>query len=601
MTHKLTLLLTAIALVLPATEARGEELLRLEKPALYDLQVVGFELSRGGTLVVDAVGRGGRGEYRDWSWVKDMVYQWSWDEDEDEDVLDVYAWILDGATREPVWVMLGGDTDRYERSRTLRETQEEIDLEPGRYELYFFSGYGWLANLKDEGRRYDRSSRDDRRMSRQAEEIEEELEDCFVTLSSDEIGASAVRTFDVTGELPDALVRMNRMGDGELRRSGFALSQDSSVRVYALTEYVLGDDNAADFGWIVDADSGERVFDMSDRRGSRAGGGRKNRLIDRDVRLDAGRYILYYGTDDSHSYEQFNVNPPHDPMNWGVTLLPGRDFQASAFSTFDPPGRGEALIDFSRAEDSDSHEQAFRLRKDTELQVYALGEAEDEGWYFYDYGWIADARSGETVWEMDDRNSYPAGGAEKNRMVDETIQLPAGDYVAFYVTDGSHSYEDWNAAAPFDPEAWGMQIFPGPSFSSGDLELVDLKEYEAESGILVRITRVGDHERIRERFELEAETEVEIYAVGEGTGGDMYDYGSIRDRDNRRTVWEMDYRDTEHAGGASKNRMVRDRIRLPAGRYEVVYETDGSHSFDGWNARRPDDPLSWGITVRVAE
>jgi hypothetical protein len=103
---------------------------------------------------------------------------------------------------------------------------------------------------------------------------------------------------------------------------------------------------------------------------------------------------------------------------------------------------------------------------------------------------------------------------------------------------------------------------------------------------------------VRERFQLDRATDVEIYALGEGSGNEMYDFGWIRDLDSRRIVWEMDYRDTEHAGGAQKNREVRDRVKLEAGEYEVIYETDGSHSFGDWNDRQPDNPLMWGITLR---
>jgi hypothetical protein len=110
-----------------------------------------------------------------------------------------------------------------------------------------------------------------------------------------------------------------------------------------------------------------------------------------------------------------------------------------------------------------------------------------------------------------------------------------------------------------------------------------------------------DHERERVRFDLDKDTQVQIYALGEGTDGEMYDYGWIRNRDSGKTIWQMEYRDTEHGGGARKNRVERDSIELPAGRYELVYVTDGSHSFEGWNDRRPDDPMSWGITVRRAE
>lgn len=437
-------------------------------------------------------------------------------------------------------------------------------------------------------------------MSRDLEEVEEDLRDCRVTLTSSDLSGGDVRTFEVDGGLPGALFRATQLGDSQLVKQGFSLSQEGSVRIYATLEYGRGDDNAADFGWIVNADTGKRVWDGSDRRGKNAGGARKNRLIDRDVRLDAGRYMLYYGTDDSHSFEQFNANPPHDPLNWGITLLPGRDFNASSFSMFDVAERGEPLIDFSRARDGDFFERGFRLSRDADLHVYALGEATSDHWDFHDYGWIADAETGQTVWEMDDRNVVPAGGSEKNVMFDDLVRLPAGDYIAFYVADDSHAFDDWNSAAPFDGDAWGMRIYPSGG-NDGGFALIAAEDLKRESGVLARIVRVGDHERERERFELTETTRVQIYALGEGSSGHMYDYGFIRDRERNRTVWEMDYRDTDHAGGASKNRMIDDEIELPAGTYEVVYETDGSHSFEGWNDRRPDDPMGWGITVKKAK
>ena len=366
-------------------------------------------------------------------------------------------------------------------------------------------------------------------------------------------------------------------------------------------EYPRGDDEPADFGWILDLATGERVWDMSDRRGRRAGGASKNRVLDREFDLPAGRYLLIYGTDDSHSAEEFNADPPFDPHAWGVQLLPGEGFQRGAFRTFEAPERAAPLIDFSRARDDDFHEQAFRLSRETALHVYAIGEGVDDGWTWVDYGWILDASTRETVWEMDDRNTDPAGGAAKNRMFDGVVTLPAGDYVAFYVSDDSHSWEEFNAAAPFDPQAWGMQISAAEPSGASAVSLIDRDDVARASGMLVDITRMRDDDRERVRFTLDRATEVEIFAVGEGDHDRMYDYGWIRDLDSRRVVWEMDYRDTDHAGGASKNRMQRDRMTLPAGEYEAVYETDGSHAFGDWNMNRPDDPLSWGMTVRKVD
>jgi hypothetical protein len=306
--------------------------------------------------------------------------------------------------------------------------------------------------------------------------------------------------------------------------------------------------------------------------------------------------MLVFGTDDSHSAAEYNAPPPDDPWAWGVQLIPEDRADGSAFRDMEVPSRGDPRIDFSGAGDDEFFEQAFRMKRDGRVHVYALGEGVDDGWTWVDYGWIVDAKSGKTVWSMTDRNTFYAGGADKNRMFDGGVELTRGDYVLFYVTDGSHSREEFNAAAPFEPDAWGLQLFAGD-----ELELLAADEIEQPEGVLVSITRVRDNDRVRERFTLDRETRVEVHAVGEGAGDEMYDFGWIRELEGRRVVWEMDYRDTDHAGGAQKNREVREVISLPPGEYEVIYETDGSHAFGDWNDRQPDNPLMWGITVRRAD
>ena len=86
-----------------------------------------------------------------------------------------------------------------------------------------------------------------------------------------------------------------------------------------------------------------------------------------------------------------------------------------------------------------------------------------------------------------------------------------------------------------------------------------------------------------------------IFAIGEGQGSEMFDYGWIED-DKGSRVWEMKEPQTTHAGGAGKNRKVDVQINLPAGNYKLRYKTDDSHSFDHWNALPPDINF-WGITV----
>ena len=123
---------------------------------------------------------------------------------------------------------------------------------------------------------------------------------------------------------------------------------------------------------------------------------------------------------------------------------------------------------------------------------------------------------------------------------------------------------------------------------------------EEDKNILIRMTRIGDYEKKRQSFELTEDGKVYIYAVGEGTHGDMYDYAWIENSETGRVVWEMTYRKTERAGGARKNRLFDDTVYLKEGEYDVYYRTDDSHSFEEWNDSPPYDPESWGITIYSA-
>ena len=199
---------------------------------------------------------------------------------------------------------------------------------------------------------------------------------------------------------------------------------------------------------------------------------------------------------------------------------------------------------------------------------------------------------------MTDDNTRGAGGSEKNRMFDGLVTLPAGRYVAHYISDGSHAAGTWNSARPFDAQAWGMRIEPGRGLDVGSVRLLDEQQLAQSDDILVRIAYVGDDERVRQEFTLDRHSTVEIRAIGEGSSGSMHDYGFLRANDSGRVVWEMDYDETRHAGGANKNRMVTRRVQLEPGAYEAVYVSDGSHSFRGWNAESPRDPTDWGLTVR---
>jgi hypothetical protein len=420
------LLIVSLALLMAGPSAAGT-FLSLEKPDSSGLMTAGFELGHAAELRIEAVGLAPR--------ARSSFGLWIGGSPAGEPFL-VYSWILDAATRRPVWVMDRG-TSPLGGSPRLRRAEGSVRVPAGRYEVYLFSGVGAPPG---QGRQRPREpSWWERALDYfSGSEPEQNLDACFISLSVEDRLAREVRRFEVTGVLPGALIGLNRVGDSELRRAGFEFARPSAVRLYGVAEHVPRSRAAADFGWIVDARTRKLVWQSSDGRLPPAGGAEKNRLIDEEIRLGPGRYLLYYGTDDSHSWTAFNANPPHDPASWGVTVLAGKDFDSAGFRSFEPR-EPEPLVDLTGVGDDASLAQPFRLEREGELHVHALGELVN-GSRFVDQAAIVEAGSGRTVWEMTRDNTLPGGGAEKNRMFDGLVRLSRGSYVLRYRTDDSHSH-----------------------------------------------------------------------------------------------------------------------------------------------------------------
>ena len=177
------------------------------------------------------------------------------------------------------------------------------------------------------------------------------------------------------------------------------------------------------------------------------------------LHLQPGSYFVYYQSDGSHSYGNWNTAPPAEEQYWGVSVFPasGRLHRADV-APFERTGRGTGtpLAQLIRMGDDENARATFQLTGRTRLRVYALGEGHDGG--MVDYGWIENA-TGDSVWQMKYDETDPAGGADKNRVFEGVITLPAGSYVLRYRSDGSHSHADWNDAPPDDPESWGISVF----------------------------------------------------------------------------------------------------------------------------------------------
>lgn len=506
------------------------------------------------------------------------------------------AWILNSKTRDVVWVL--SEAESIDREKNITTFKDAITLEAGNYEVYYST---FLNRFNDDwhNRRghfpgfferifgetfYD----DDWGYSRR------DYESLYITIKG--VGEAKTEEEVVTWQdalKNTALIDFTNMRDEKFEEQIIEVTKPTDFNIYAIGE--ASDDGDYDFGWIIDLSNRNKVWDLTFRHSGHAGGAPKNRISEETLTLEPGKYKVFYVTDDSHSPRKWNAAPPYDPVFWGLAMWTINQQDKASIVLLDKEDEQEknVIVKFDRVGDQEYLSKGFTLKKPLTLHIYALGEGRDGD--MYDYGWVVDLKTRKKVWTMKYRNTENAGGSKKNRFFDGTITLEPGNYMAHYVTDGSHSFRRWNSGRPYDEDSWGMRISVlDENYSEGDV--VAYNEADDKS-ILVRITRVGDYDRVKARFELDKDQDIHIYAIGEGMGNEMYDYAWIENSRNGRVVWEMSYRQTERAGGARKNRMFDDNIYLEAGEYEVFYETDDSHSYADWNDSPPNDPVNWGITI----
>jgi hypothetical protein len=115
------------------------------------------------------------------------------------------------------------------------------------------------------------------------------------------------------------IAQITRVGDDADEETRFKLDRTTKIRVYALGEGEKRD--MYDYGWIEDARKETTVWEMRYSMTFHAGGGRKNRKVNITIILDKGEYVLHYRSDDSHSYGNWNADPPEDQQYWGITLF----------------------------------------------------------------------------------------------------------------------------------------------------------------------------------------------------------------------------------------------------------------------------------------
>ncbi len=412
------------------------------------------------------------------------------------------------------------------------------------------------------------------------------------------------------------LAEIDDLEPGDVMVLGFELDREQELHLEATgLETRKSEHKSFDFAaaWILDAESREVVWDLEDAKPVR----RRRDLneYDEKLRLGAGAYEVYFATYPSHGSKGdhgwwesaarsmarvfgWNDEADYEAAVGDLRLVvrgDGREVEGEDLDGSRARLREEALVALAAVDDRLAENRGFQLEKPMELLVYAVGElGKDAG---YDFGWIVDAKTREKVWTFTWEGSERAGGAKKNRVAYETLSLPAGEYAAYFVTDGSHSPESWNALPPHDPSFWGLTVWLKDREQRQFARASEYRHLPGDEQVIVELTRLRDKDHRTQGFTLSQPADVRVYAVGEGTEHGMSDYGWIMNARTRQKVWAMSYERTEPAGGSKKNRLADEVVRLEPGAYVVAFVTDRSHSYRDWNSAPPSYPERWGISL----
>ena len=344
-------LLTAITSLFLGSSVLGLTVAEIKNLRSGDLESIGFTLNKGADIDINVVG------------IKVPRNR----------SMLAYAWIIDSDTRELVWELESRRTKSYMKNSLLRKKSTVEYLKAGSYELYYSvpnrEHWGWgsfngdffdeLSNLFD--------GDNDRRLRKR------DIRECYVKLTSDELQAADIERFEIDGGHAGALIKHTQLGDSEFIKTGFMLSKSGKLRIYSLIEQPGKNEPPNPNSRIINMETRERVWEIDKWDTEYAGATEKNQLFNDEVKFEKGKYVLYVVTDGSHSYEEFNASPPYDPINWGITILPGEGFDKSSFSIIDVTGRGDAAIELTKSRNNDFQEQSFEIKSKTKLRIYANG------------------------------------------------------------------------------------------------------------------------------------------------------------------------------------------------------------------------------------
>lgn len=375
------------------------------------------------------------------------------------------GWILNASTREVVWQMDGANT---KRDWDYWIADRYLDLPAGSYEAYFSNhGFGqsllfaqWTRNIdrrtlqhETQGHRHGFLAAIGADQDSLLRHWRSQVGNYGMELYLAGGEAAEVSTFDAPLHWKNMVLSHAALRDQDHWMQAFHLRKPVTLHIYAEGEG--SGRRMHDYGWITDAHTRTRVWEMSMDKSQYAGGASKNRRQVETLQLPAGDYEASFITDDSHSPADWNAAPPCDPGMYGLFLSMPTDADVPAFSLTKPLS-WSPLAEVVRVGDDQDRNGSFTLPSAQSVRIYAIAEGTSER--MVDEAWIEDA-TGKHVWTMERHRTSHAGGASKNRLADELINLQKGTYTIRVKTDDSHAYGDWNDDAPFDPEHYGVTVY----------------------------------------------------------------------------------------------------------------------------------------------
>ncbi|MCY4223959.1 MAG: hypothetical protein OXF06_03890 [Bacteroidetes bacterium] len=408
----------------------------------------------------------------------------------------------------------------------------------------------------------------------------------------------AVARLFVGPPLPRGSIALTDLKSRELAQERFQVSGQVKVLVDAIGSVDDRQDaqGLAAYPWITQDDTKEVIWSMNESntilKGSLA-------MVEQDeLTLESGTYTLNfasYGQLLRSSRGEFRK----DHGKWNVVLFAPDDHEA--LRSIVRPLRATSEDPIWQATSlgkNEKKEYFFEVNRSVEFHIQAIGQLGQQDQQPVDYSRIEDAVTGQVVWQLTSDNTVWAGGVRENRLFDGQQVLKPNVYRLVAVTNDRHHYGGWTGNPPYHPSGWGIQL------SATQRDAVSIFDpWAMQRDPVITINRIGDDEEYKHAFTVVEPSPVVIYAYGEITEAgpsNRFDFAWLDRQDqwgHWSRIWEMTWEHSVSAGGARKNRQEVSFHRLDPGVYTLGYESDGSHSYDHWNASEPDYPERWGVTM----